>query len=88
MEQGPMNNLLKQINEAANNWNKTKDPKYKDLWYKLVKEFANGPHNIKRRVIPINSSVKTDDGRYQVIRQPKLLRLVRRAKVKAIGLRR
>ena len=83
-----MNKLLNQINEAANNWNKTKDPKYKDLWCKLVKEFANGPHNIKRRVIPINSSVKTDDGRYQVIRQPKLLRLVRRAKVKAIGLRR
>ena len=83
-----MNKLLNQINEAANNWNKTKDPKYKDLWYKLVKEFANGPHNIKRRVIPINSSVKTDDGRYQVIRQPKLLRLMRRAKVKAIGLRR
>ena len=39
---------LKKIDEAANNYNKTKDPKYKDQWYKLVKEFANGPHNIKR----------------------------------------
>ena len=53
----------KEIDEAANNWNKTKDPYYKDLWYKLVKEFGNGPNSIKRRVIPINPSVKADDGR-------------------------
>jgi len=32
----------KKIDSLANLWNKTKDPKYKDLWYKLVKEFANG----------------------------------------------
>ena len=32
---------LKKINESANLWEKTKNPKYKDLWYKLVKEFAN-----------------------------------------------
>ena len=31
----------KEIDQAANNYNKTKDVKYKDLWYKLVKEFAN-----------------------------------------------
>ena len=30
------------IDEAANNWHRTKDPKYKDLWYKLIKEFSNG----------------------------------------------
>lgn len=34
--------ILNQINEVANLWNKTKDPKHKDLWYKLVKEFADG----------------------------------------------
>ena len=34
--------ILKQINEIANLWNKTKNPKYKDLWYKVVKEFADG----------------------------------------------
>ena len=56
--------MQNKIDEAANMWNKTKDPKYKDLWYKLVKEFANGPHNIKRRVEPINTSVKADDGTY------------------------
>ena len=37
---------LDKIDEAANNWNKTKDLYYKDLWYQLIKEFANGPHNI------------------------------------------
>ena len=30
--------VLKKIEEAAVMWNKTKDPKYKDLWYKLLKE--------------------------------------------------
>ena len=33
---------LKKIDEAAKLWEKTKDPKYKKLWYKLVKEFAHG----------------------------------------------
>jgi hypothetical protein len=50
--------LQKEINEAANNYNKTKDPKYKDLWYKLIEEFANGPHNINRRVVPFNTRSK------------------------------
>ena len=31
--------LLSRINQAANDYNKTKDNKYKDLWYKLIKEF-------------------------------------------------
>ena len=33
---------LKKINEVAIRWNKTKDPKDKDLWYKLIKEWNNG----------------------------------------------
>ena len=68
--------MQKQIDEAANLWNQTRDPKYKTLWYKLVKEFANGPHNIKRRVVPISTSVKADDGTYCVIRPSRLLRSV------------
>ena len=59
---------LKKIDDVANKWNKTKDNKYKNLWYKLVKEFANGPHNIKRWTVPINSSDKTDDGTYKVVK--------------------
>ena len=54
------------INELANLWEKTKNPKYKDLWYKLVKEFANGKdisntnssirrNVIKRKVRPIKT---------------------------------
>ena len=74
--------LLTKIDDAANMWNKTKDPKYKDLWYKLIKEFNHGPHNIKRRVIPINPSVKADDGTYRVIRKPRLLRPMRYTKIK------
>jgi hypothetical protein len=57
----------KEIDEAANNYNKTKDPYYKDLWYKLVKEFANGPHNIKRRIVSISAINKADDGTYVII---------------------
>ncbi len=61
------------LDELANLYHKTKNPKYKKLWYEKVKEWANGPHNIKRRVIPINPSVKADDGTYRVIRKPRLL---------------
>ena len=35
---------MEQINHAANMWNKTKNKKYKILWYKLIKEWANGRH--------------------------------------------
>ena len=58
----------KKIDEAAKLWEKTKDPKYKDLWYKYIKEYVNGPNNIERRTVPVNSSVKTDDGTYKVIK--------------------
>jgi hypothetical protein len=34
--------MTKRLDEIANLWEKTKDPKYKDLWYKFVKEFGDG----------------------------------------------
>ena len=57
---------VEKINELANLWEKTKNPKYKDLWYKLVKEFADGKdisntnssirrNVIKREVRPIKT---------------------------------
>ena len=52
---------LEKINEAANLWNKTKDPKYRDLWYKLVKGY--GLNNIKRRIVSTDSSDKRNNGR-------------------------
>ena len=48
----------KKLDEIPNNYNKTKDPKYKKLWYDLV----NGLDNIKRRPVSTDSSHKTDDG--------------------------
>ena len=31
---------LDQIEQVADLWNQTKDPKYKKLWYKLIKEWG------------------------------------------------
>ena len=71
-----------EIDKVANLWNKTKDPYYKDLWYKLVKEFANGPHNIKRRIVSISTINRANDGTYIVIGKSKLLRPMRHTKIK------
>ena len=46
--------IQKELDELANNYNKTKDPKYKKLWYDLV----NGLNNIKRRPVSTDSSIK------------------------------
>ena len=58
---------VSKIDEAANMWEKTKDPKYKDLWYKLIKEFANGSYNTQRWNVSVSSINKADDGTYVVI---------------------
>jgi hypothetical protein len=55
--------MTKKLDELANLWEKTKDPKYKDLWYKLIKEFADGADNLGRRTVSIDSSHKKDNGR-------------------------
>ena len=52
--------MQKLIDEAANNWHKTRDQKYKDLWYKLIREYANGPHNIIRRRLQSRAGDKAD----------------------------
>ena len=77
-----MLSLQERINEAANNYNKTKDSQYKDLWYKLIKEFANGTNNTKRRIVSINSCVKNNDGTYTFIGTSKLHGNVRHPKIK------
>ena len=63
-----MEKQIEKIDEAANNWNRTKDTYYKELWYKLIKEFANGPNNTERRVIPINTCHKRNNGEYKINR--------------------
>ena len=49
---------MQKIDKAAVMWNKTKDPKYKDLWYKLIEEFVNGIDNTDRRVVSFNNRRK------------------------------
>ena len=84
MEQGP---ILKRIDNAANKWNETKDPQYKDLWYKKVKEFADGADYFKRRTVSISSCHKADDGTYVFIGRSKLHGPVRDTKIKTNRLR-
>ena len=57
---------LQKIDEVAVRWNKTRDPKDKDLWYKLIKEY--GLNNTKRWNISTDSSYKPNYGRHKVTR--------------------
>ena len=81
-----MGKLLEKIDEAANNWNKTKDSKYKDLWYKLIKD-NYGTNNFKRRTLSINSCIKNDDGTYTFIGTSRLHGTVRDTKTKTNRIR-
>ena len=58
---------LKKINEVAIRWNKTKDPKDKDLWYKLIREWCNGINNSNRRDVSSSASDREDDGKYKTV---------------------
>ena len=52
------------IDNAANMWNKTKNPKYKNLWYKLIRELAHGTgyYNTKGRIVPFNPNDENNVG--------------------------
>tara|TARA_X000001388_G_scaffold74193_1_gene66815 strand:+ start:335 stop:523 length:189 start_codon:yes stop_codon:yes gene_type:complete len=54
-------NIMQKIDEVANLWEKTKDPKYKDEWYKLIRRFYNGLNTIERRDISSSRSNKRND---------------------------
>ena len=82
-----MQKQLEKIDEAANNYNKTKDSKYKDLWYKLIKEFVNGSDYFKRRTVSVNSCHKANDGTYVFIGKSRLHGDVRDTKTKTNRLR-
>ena len=53
----------KKIDNIANLWEKTKDPKYKNLWYQLIREFSDGADNLEQRTVSTNSSREENDGR-------------------------
>ena len=55
------------IDEVAIKWNKTKDPKDKDEWYKLIKEWCNGINNTDRRNVSSSSSDRRDVGKYKTV---------------------
>ena len=61
---------LQTINEVAIRWNKTKDPKDKELWYKLIKEY--GLNNTKRWDVSSSSSDERNVGKSDDSRQGKL----------------
>ena len=50
----------KKIDELAVLWEKTKNPKYKDEWYKHIKEWADGVNNFNRRSVSSSASDKRD----------------------------
>ena len=79
--------MMKKIDDAANMWNKTKDPQYKDLWYKLVKEHADGLDYFQKRTLSINSCHKADDGTYVFIGTSRLHGPVRDTKNKTKRIR-
>ena len=57
----------KEIDRLANLWHKTKDPKYKDLWYKYIKEWAHGSNNSDRWNVSSSSSNERDVNKPDVI---------------------
>ena len=77
----------KKIDEAAIKYNKTKDPYYKDLWYKLIREFTDGADYFKRRTVSISSCHKADDGTYVFVGRSKLHGFVRDTKTKTNRIR-
>ena len=46
------------LDEIAVEYNKNKDKYVYDLWFKKVKEWANGPRSVERRNVSSNSSNK------------------------------
>ena len=59
--------MMQKIDEAANMWEKTKDPKYKDEWYKLIRRYVDGLNIIERRgVSSSRSDERNDKGNYIV----------------------
>ena len=58
---------LQKIDKLADLWDKTKDPKYKDEWYKYIKEWADGHDNTNRRNVSSCSSNEGITGKRKII---------------------
>lgn len=77
-----------QLDELANKYNKNKDKYVYDLWFKKVKEWADGVNNTERRIVSVSAINKRDDGTYLVIGKSRLHESVRDTKNKINKLRR
>ena len=60
--------MMQEIDDAAKMWEKTKDPKYKDEWYKLIRRFNNGLNIIERRAISSRRSNEGNDERNHIVK--------------------
>ena len=65
----------KRLDELAVLYNKTKNERYKKLWYKLIRE-AYGSDNTKRWTVSINTSYKENVRRDSFDRKNRLFRVV------------
>ena len=74
--------ILDQLDKLANEYNKNKDKYVYDLWFKKVKEWADGVNNTERRIVSISAINKRNDGTYLVIGKSKLHGSVRDTKNK------
>ena len=43
-----LKNITDKADRAANNWNKTRDPKYKEEWYRLIRSLAGAYNKTSR----------------------------------------
>ena len=67
--------LQKKLDELAVLYNKTKNERYKKLWYKLIRE-AYGSDNTRRWTVSINTSYKENVRRDSFNRKNRLFRVV------------
>jgi hypothetical protein len=58
---------MQTLDQIAIEYNKTKDPKLKELWYRKIKEIAYGINYNDGRSLSSSRSNKTDDGKYKII---------------------
>ena len=70
------------LDEIAVEYNKNKDKYVYDLWFKKVKEWADGVNNTERRIVSVSGCHKRDDGTYLVIGRSRLHGSVRDTKNK------
>jgi hypothetical protein len=58
---------LKKIDDVAKLWEKTKNPKYKDLWYEYIKEYNNGINNSNGRDVPSSPGNERDVKKFNAV---------------------